>query len=160
MDLTYVIVSWGTDVFKFATNWIQLMTALQLILSIWCHASPNAPNFIKGLHHFLFEMIMPGHLLIMTVYWGTLHSPTMEQYAGNYPIIAHKIFCHLAPGVFSLFNFLISDIVIIHRHSLVLVVFGVIYSCVNYMETKARGTPLYWFLDWKDMTSVYIFAAM
>lgn len=97
----------------------------------------------------------------MTVYWGSLHQMTLVEYA-DLPYIAtvHTYVVHSAPAITFLLNFLMTDIVMKHSHSLVLLVFGLLYGTVNYYETVSSGAPLYWFLDWKDMTSVYIYGGL
>ena len=53
-------------------------------------------------------------------------------------------------------NFLLTDVKLRAKHCIVLPIPGILYAIVNYFETKSRGTPLYWFLTWKDYTSVVI----
>ena len=63
---------------------------------------------------------------------------------------------HSIPFISTALNFFVSDQVIRASHVKMLFFIGVMYLYVNYLVVKERGRPLYWFLTWEDMTSVYI----
>ena len=64
------------------------------------------------------------------------------------------------PGLSVFVNFFLTDVTMRARHSLVLPLPGALYGYVNYLETKSRGYPLYWFLTWTDLSSIAIVAGM
>ena len=55
---------------------------------------------------------------------------------------------------------MISDIVLYKNHRIGIDILGVVYCIVNYQQTLETGEPLYWFLTWKDYTSVMICVAV
>lgn len=69
-------------------------------------------------------------------------------------------YAHIVPGLSAVLNFALTDVVIIRGHVKMVVVIALIYGYVNYLETMARGKPLYWFLTWEDETSFYIYAGL
>ena len=54
----------------------------------------------------------------------------------------------------------ISNTVLIRRHCVYLLYFGMIYSASNYYATLKKGEPLYWFLTWEDWRSFAIVAVL
>ena len=51
---------------------------------------------------------------------------------------------------------LTSNTILMVRHVRGLAIFGIAYSLVNFVLTKKKGKPLYWFLDWKDYKSLLL----
>ncbi len=64
------------------------------------------------------------------------------------------------PGLSVLINFIASDITVRASHVKMVVVIASMYGYINYLEVKKLGRPLYWFLTWQDVTTVYIYAGL
>ena len=64
--------------------------------------------------------------------------------------ITHTYIVHSVPGACALVLMVISNTVLIRRHCVYLLYFGMIYSASNYYATLKKGEPLYWFLTWED----------
>lgn len=61
---------------------------------------------------------------------------------------------HTVPAVCALALMFINDTVLIKRHSLFMLIVGILYGINNYFAVKRNGgVPLYWFLPWTDYWS-------
>mmetsp|Transcript_14850 Transcript_14850/g.14427 ORF Transcript_14850/g.14427 Transcript_14850/m.14427 type:complete len:115 (+) Transcript_14850:108-452(+) len=76
-----------------------------------------------------------------------------HEYRDN-PVMLGKYICnHSIPLLSTFINFLITDIVFIRHHWKVIARLGTFYLILNFVMTKAKGTPVYPFLKWEDHTS-------
>ena len=67
---------------------------------------------------------------------------------------------HLNPIVSTFIAYKSVKIELCTHHYLTFLPISVVYAYVNYLETKARGKPLYWFINWEDYTSVLVIVAI
>ena len=103
-------------------------------------------------HHLSFEISQAMNLMVMIIYWGTLHAERIKRPDAVDPLARFAIYSgHLAPFVFSYINFFITDVVISKRHSTITIPIGILYMYANYKETIRTGEPLYWFATWEDI---------
>jgi hypothetical protein len=117
----------------------------------------NAPN-MHSLHHLFYTFSLFTSVIVMIVYWGMTHEAHLrdikKEYKGNEDQIAistmHAYIVHIVPQICSLILFLTSNTILMVKHMKGLAIFGITYSITNFIITKKRGKPLYWFLDWKD----------
>lgn len=85
------------------------------------------------------------------VYWVALHSTVKEELAGNTIGLIHMYLVHSLPTVCLLLVYFSTERLLIRSsHWRVVLPVTLLYSLVNYRETRARGKPLYWFLTWQD----------
>ena len=142
------------------TNWGALVTCIQVSLSFYCSTDLeiSKKRTVLALHHFLFQVITPMNLLIFTVYWVMLSESVVAGYKakGESLNVLHSYWVHTAPILANLVNFLITDIAFKPMHVLFTFPIGIGYSYINYSSTISTGKPVYWFLDWKDITSPLI----
>ena len=96
------------------------------------------------------------NFVVVTVFWPMLFHVVILKVAGDQLKIFNVYWAHIVPGLSVVVNFLLTDVKLRAKHCIVLPIPGILYATVNYFETKSRGTPLYWFLTWKDYTSVVI----
>ena len=135
MDICLAIHLKGfEELVSFATNWLLLLNALWLGMTIVCnHQGKSAGKTLLAIHHLLFELLVPSHVLIMSVYWSILHADNMKNLRpDDYLTIFHSYIVHLTPGLSALINFLLTDIRMKYSHGKILIPVGLLYSYVNY----------------------------
>lgn len=96
----------------------------------------------------------------VTVFWSTLYHEAIRECGENQLHILNVYLAHIMPGASAVICFLITDVTLRSTHLVVLLVIGIVYGYINYIETKKRGTPLYWFLTWEDETSFFIYGGL
>lgn len=84
----------------------------------------------------------------------------MDDCEGDQWKIVNVYWAHIVPCFSVAANFAMTDVVIRSSHYKGLVVIAVIYGYVNYLETKKRPKPLYWFLTWEDSRTVFIYGGL
>lgn len=110
--------------------------------------------------------------IVIIVYWGLIFKKhkgelweasklltnTEEKANIMYDMkIMHAYLTHILPAFCAFLLMLVNDTVLIRRHSNFLIGFGIFYGVNNYLVTKRRGYPLYWFMTWEDHWSVIYF---
>merc|ERR1712050_532708 len=103
-------------------------------------------------HHILFQAMFMMNIITTSVFWATLFDQAIEECEGDELKIFNVYLAHILPGVSGLIAFLITDVTIRTSHVKMIIAVGLLYGYINYVETKKRGTPLYWFLTWEDET--------
>lgn len=137
------------------------MNTVWLFTIILCDYRVVAPpQPLQALQHILFEIILPDHMLVVTVYWTLYHAETLIEYQGHQLAIIHTYVVHPLPLVTCIINFIMTDIVMNGSHILLLVPFAVIYGTLNYYDTKRTSKPLYSFLTWEDHTTAVIYSGL
>ena len=96
----------------------------------------------------------------MPIYWSLLHELALIKYAGNTCQINQLYFVHLFPTIAMGLLWFTTDIRLDSSHGLKLSPIALIYCFINFVATKVRGKPLYWFLDWEDYKSPLISLAI
>ena len=112
-------------------------------------------NGSLALHHLLFEILVPGHLIVMSIYWTILHESVIQGCRNDFEVKAAYL-NHSVPAFICLVNFLITDVIIKSSHSKCLLPFCMVYCWRNYIETKRSGVPVYFFMTWEDEQTIYI----
>ena len=67
---------------------------------------------------------------------------------------------HSVPMISIALNCLLTDVVFVRNHGKYLVYIGVSYLAINFVATKMRGSPIYFFLPWNDGSSVVVATAI
>ena len=119
---------------------------------------------MHSLHHLFYTLSQFTCVIVMIVYWGVTHEKHLKdiqkENKGDEIQIAistqHAYIVHIVPQVCSLILLLTSNTILMVRHVRGLAIFGIAYSLVNFVLTKKKGKPLYWFLDWKDYKSLLL----
>ena len=104
--------------------------------------------------HVFFEAALFMNLIVLTFYWGIIHSVEIDLYSGLSRY--HMYAVHSFPAIAFFINFLNTDIVVYDGHMKGLSIFGLIYSATNAYNTITTGKPIYFFLTWEDYTSPLI----
>ena len=142
--------------FEYFSYWALQLTALFMTLALLANSCGYG---VKALHHILFEMTFTMNLVVVCVYWSTLHEQSLGECVNDWEVI-NTYLTHSIPFISTALNFCVSDHVLRASHFKMLCVIGVVYGYVNYLKVLERGEPLYWFLTWEDMTSVYIMGGL
>ena len=128
----------------FLTNWALISTLVTAILGYTIGSNPAytqsfAPN-LHSFHHVFYTLMMFLNPIIVSVYWTIIHKEHMldltvdfkdepEIYAQS---VLHTYLVHSVPFSCCILIMIISDTVLIRRHSLYLIWVGVFYSYSNY----------------------------
>ena len=138
------------------TNWAQMITELGLILVIF-YGQKRDINSCKGtlaFIHIILELALAFNIVVVIVYWCMLHPKVKLEYEG-YRLL-HMYLVHIFPAVSLLLTLKTIHFNLYEKHWIFLVMLGNIYAPFNYLETKARGKPVYWFLTWESYDSFII----
>ena len=144
------------------TYWALFSTTAMLAISLKCSFDDQIHKKRVWLraHHVLFELLVPLNLLATTVYFTVLVGPVIESCLGDPIWILHSYLIHIVPLVSTIAVFCVTDIVMVAKHGLILLPIGLLYSVWNYYCVMSTGELIYWFLDWKDLTSPMILVGL
>lgn len=143
--MTNVLRLYGMfELFTYLTNWALMSTLFTAILGYTIGSNPAytqsfAPN-LHSFHHLFYTLMMFFNPIIVSVYWAVIHKEhvqelTLETKGNIYEFqqrITHTYLVHSVPFLCSLVIMIISDTVLIRRHSIYLIWVGVFYSYSNY----------------------------
>ena len=128
----------------FLTNWALMSTLLTAILG---YTIGNNPNYtysnkpiLHSLHHLFYTLMMFLNPVIVSMYWAVVHKEHVQELKietnGDtnefLDRILHTYLVHSIPFLCSIVIMIISDTVLIRRHSIYLILVGVFYSYSNY----------------------------
>ena len=139
---------------QFFTIWTLWVTAINIALSIKCSLDIKIEMKKSWLawHHITFELAMPMNIITVVVYWSTIHAKRIREPDMVDPIRKFSVyFAHIMPIVVNWLNFYLTDVTIKAKHSIVVFPLGIIYTYINYRETKHRGRPIYPWATWEDV---------
>ena len=132
------------DLAKYLTNWLLVLNTIWIFTTVICnHLGRKAPKTLLAIHHMLFEVIVPGHMLVVSVYWSMLHktelakrdSPTWPHQGFERDLdIMNLYMAHIMPAVSALINFYLTDVCIKPTHGKVLTPLAIGYAIMNYYE--------------------------
>ena len=101
--------------------------------------------------HILFEITAVVDLLGISVYWTQLHAGFVESMKNQFWPLTHMYLVHSFPTICLFIVYMTTEkLVIKQSHWWLLAPIVPVYASINYFETKRRGYPLYWFLNWED----------
>ena len=146
----------------YLTNWTVELTGITnfvFLLSL-LDKRVNEKKGWLAFTHLLFEISAGLNICVVLVYWSIVHEKEIPKWTHNNYMYAHMYLVHTLPALSLLMIFLSNDVVFKSGHWRACPPTALAYAIVNYLETKKRGAPLYWFLTWEDHTSVLISAAM
>ena len=63
---------------------------------------------------------------------------------------------HILPFLTTVGNFIVTDIVFMKSHGFKLSPLGLVYLLLNYISTKRTGEPVYSFLPWNSISSLFV----
>jgi hypothetical protein len=144
----------GWRLMQYFTNWTLLITIAYHCAGMW--ASRNSNLSALAVHHLLFEMAVLMNLVVMSIYWGSLHEQSVKDVHGNFWELVNLYWTHLVPFTSVVLNFSLTDIVVRASHARIILPVGITYAYINYLEVKRLGYPLYFFWTWEDYTSVVV----
>mmetsp|Transcript_6537 Transcript_6537/g.11061 ORF Transcript_6537/g.11061 Transcript_6537/m.11061 type:complete len:248 (-) Transcript_6537:43-786(-) len=160
------------DMFTYFTNWSLWFIFFSALVGLLLGANPgysvSSRPHLHALHHVFYTLMLFTQPVVMTVYWGLVHEKHLKDITTEYrsdPLrldqkVQHAYLVHTLPAFCSLGLMLLNKSVLLKKHSWFLVAFGILYTTSNFVVTKQRGKPLYWFLDWQDYKSVLIAVAI
>ena len=96
----------------FFTNWGLVMTILSLLISAFMPYDikyRQKPNKM-ALNHLFFAMSGVAEIVICSVYWSLLHKNVMRKNAHSPAQQAYQCYAHALPGIASLLNFWVTDV--------------------------------------------------
>lgn len=134
------------------------MTVLYFLIAI--PASRTRSLLLLAAHHICFEIMFMMNFIVVVVFWSLLYNEAISDCAGDQKKILNVYYAHVGPGVSALINYAITDVRLTRSHVKMVFTIAALYGYVNYLETKKRGAPLYWFLTWEDSTSVLIYLSL
>jgi len=144
----------------FLTNWGMLVSFACILFLMYCASIPDIKLYKRTLCavHILFEFASILNLVIPIIYWTLIHTHVIQNFKG-YQLV-HMYTVHIFPtfGLFLMYKSM--DISLCANHCFLFAPITILYSVINYLETKSREKrclgPQYWFITWKDYTTIVI----
>ena len=139
----------------YLTNWALLLSLALTLLVLKCSIDPHskAKKGWLAATHIFFELATVINVVVVPVYWGTIHSTSIKNYEHNTMMWVHQYLVHLFPSLAVLVIFLTTDLKIKAGHAKVFPVIALLFGVVNCYHVRKTGQPTYWFLTWEDYTS-------
>ena len=137
----------------------SLVTISSIISTYLIYAKINKiviTNRLRRINHLLFEITFAAQILITIVYWSVLHFQIQDFIKSKGPnFIYYMIWNHTIPMLWIWTEFLLSSQIIFVKDLKYIILFGLIYSFNNFLQTKlVAGKLPYPFMTWKDYNSL------
>ena len=110
----------------FFTNWTLLVTIVFLAVAIAAQKSESYS--LLAIHHLLFEISFVMNIVVVSVYWSTLHHDSLKEAAGSIGRTINCYWAHIVPCLTVSINFAMSDVVIRASHVKALPVIAGLYG--------------------------------
>lgn len=109
----------------------------------------------------LFEIAFATQLIVFVVYWVAIHNQ-IKQYIDSKGEWFRIYMCalHIVPFVCIFIDFVISQQVIYMRDIKFMLIFGVVYTFNNFLQTKMFVRKPYPFMTWEGVDSLVAFLAI
>ena len=146
--------------YQMFTNYTMIVSFISILLCIYCASKPNIHQLSGRLAclHIIFECAFIFNVVTLIVYWGAIHKKGIVGKEGA--VLLHQYLVHSFPAISLWITSTTFNCYLSVGHWKLFAPVAIIYAVVNYLETKKRGKPLYWFLTWEDYTSVLIYAGL
>ena len=134
------------------TNWAMLLSLGLTALVLKCSLDPRIreKKGVLGLTHIVFELATSINVIVVLIYWPTIHFSTIHLYEDQFSTWFHQHLVHIFPCLSIIVIFLTTDLKIKAGHSKTFPAVGLIFGAVNCYHVKQTGIPTYWFLSWED----------
>ena len=136
----------------------MILSLLSLELTYFCakDLEVQSSSLIMATLNISFELAIVFQLIVVSVYWTIVHETVLIEVKGNTHALIQTYCSHSIPFLATMINFFITDIVFKLSHVKYLCPVGLFYLLTNYLTTLYRGHPVYFFLPWDSINSVYI----
>ena len=143
------------NLFIFLTNIVMLLTCVCVLMALknsqsWSRSSDKISTVTLTFTHILFEITTLLNCLVIGVYWSMLHPIFIARCEGRLEEILHMYFVHSFPTVCLFLVYLSTERLIMNETHIYKLIQPMLPIMViqNYAATMAKGSPIYWFLDW------------
>lgn len=167
LSVCYVLTikSWPiVELFTLFSNWILHFQTLHIILTMLAvrDRSIQTNTNLKASLHLLYTMCILGNLVVVVMYWNFIHHLKIGSYIeeGDMTKVVCQYMVHIVPGVCCLIHSWMTNCLLSMRVLVPLLFFSSIYLSLNFCVTKIEGKPLYPFLTWESVETLYICLAM
>ena len=108
--------------------------------------------------HLFYSLAIICNFVVVAIYWPVIHPKTIPKHlaSGYMPLIICQYWVHSVPAICCLINSYITNIVLVRRLIVPIVMLGISYTFVNFVTTKSRGRPTYAFLHWQNYETLFI----
>jgi len=122
----------------FLTNWGMLASFASILFLIYCASIPEIKQQKRKLcaAHLLFEFASILNLVIPIVYWGVIHAKVIHNFEGLRCV--HMYTIHTLPTIGMFLTYKTLNISLCTHHWVFLAPIAILYSIINYYETKVR----------------------
>ena len=145
------------------TNWTLLIQTASLYCTIKAVENPRFSSDIQlvAWNHLLYSISIIFNFIVVSVYWTMLYQETIKLYYPNHPSeFLQQVIVHIQPALFCVVNSYITEIVMTKTLIKPLICIFWFYSFINFLQTKNSGKPIYSFLPWDSVQTVYILLGM
>ena len=146
----------------YLTNWALILSTVVTLLVLKGSLDPNIQTKKGQLAatHILFQLATVINLVVVFVYWLTIHSKVIENHSDSTIDWLHQHLVHIIPCLAVVIVFLTTDIKIMAGHAKCFPPVAVLFGVVNCYHVKKTGEPTYWFLTWEDHNSPLVILAI
>jgi len=146
--------------FRFLTRWGIFWVALYFMLTCLCYfvyrdesdIKKSGPFALWKFTNVIGEMAFTLQVLIPIFYWGFVYGT--EKLSEPFETWIYKtIAAHGVTAAFIWVDIAFSRLKFYKNHSVIIVIFGILYCIINFSVTKYTGEPVYKPIDWKTFKS-------
>ena len=141
------------------TNWALIFTILNLLITALI---PYSLRYTKKprlmcLNHLIMSLAIISQIVVIVAYWSLMHKDVMARNRDT-PRRVYQVYAHTVPQFSCMLNFALTDFLAYRGHIYLVHFILLIFCANNYYATfyQRGGQSNYWFLTWKDITSVYV----
>lgn len=108
--------------------------------------------------HLFYSLAIIFNVIVVGIYWPLIHPKTIPKHlkAGYMPLIICQYWNHSVPAICCLINSSITNIVLVRRLIVPIIMLGFSYCFVNFLTTRSRGRPTYAFLHWNNFDTLFV----
>jgi hypothetical protein len=149
----WTLIDYHYDYPFYLSNWGNTITTVVFWLLVTCHYNPKNSE-LHYLSIVVFEIAVSLEVMINIIYWKVLFKPDGFDY---YNINSYRgpHFNHLLPFTLLTIELLLNGIKFGSNHRWIGVM-TLTFCSLNYMWVATTKQPIYFFLNYESMTSVYV----
>ena len=158
IEVSFPII-WGWSLFFHQygafTNWTTITTIIFHALQLAAIGEATKRVSMLALLHLSFECAFIFNTVSVLIYWPVVHQTEIIRYVVPVELL-WMYAVHIIPPLTMLASYVMLDVRLKGDHLKPLLVFFACYITLNCIVTKINGSPVYDFLDWKDLRTPLI----
>ena len=136
--------------YKYFTNYTMILQTWSIWVSMQASNDKEFSNDLSKMakHHFLYTTCIIFNFCVVSLYWTFIHTEMVKKYEHKPVIVMQLYLAHIQPGVVCLINSYMTNCVMSTSLIKPGIVACISYNCLNFVQTKFIGKPVYTFMPW------------